>query len=86
MAAKKSLLTDKRTLATLLFSLICFCLVLADVATRLNGTTATESGHMETISIPLENGTNTGEPEKELTPQELDRLIEETMNGDAGSV
>lgn len=86
MVSEKSLLRDKRTLATLLFSLICFCLVLADVATRLNGTTPTQSGHMQTISIPVGNGTNNGEPEKELTPEELERLIEETMNGEAGSV
>jgi hypothetical protein len=84
MAAKQSLLKEKRSLVILLFSLICFTLIIADLCTRFNDTIHAESRHMVTIAIPVEGGANNAEPEKELTPEELDRLIEENMSGEAG--
>ena len=86
MASKKNLLKDRNSLLLLLFSLFCFSLIVADAITRVEDRTLTESGSVVVTSFPTGQVPISKEPEEELTTEELDRLIEETMSGDAGSL
>ena len=85
MAEKQGLLKEKCSLVILVFSLICFSLVIADLCTRFNDKRQPESGMVKAFATGQQSGVDNTESKVEfLPPEELNQLIDEQMRGEAG--
>lgn len=86
MVTKQSILKDKPSLVILLFALICFFLVLADLGNRFKDAIHAESGQMICLTAPQQGGgVNNAEFESKPAPEEFKKIIENYLRNTDGN-